>query len=319
MFEFFDMLFLPLRWLIEGVLVIWHAFFSLIGFNPSSGLTWVLSVLGLVIVIRASIIPVTIKSIKAQRNMIYVAPELKKIQQKYKGKKDQFSREAQARETMALYKKYGTGPMKSCLPMLLQMPFFISLFYVIRHAAENTVGIGAMNAELTKSFNEADLFGAPLKMTFQEGLHANNLLVIVLLGIIMALMVASQFFTQLQIVSKNMTDEAKQSSMYRQQKIMLYLIPVMFLFSGLVFPLALNVYWLFSNLWTMGQQALVIKHMPTPGSEAYRKRQERLKAKGKLTDDERNPKPGQEGQQKPKGQRYQPTSAKRAKKQGGKK
>jgi YidC/Oxa1 family membrane protein insertase len=131
-------------------------------------------------------------------------------------------------------------------------------------------------------------------------------------------MIASQFFTQLQIMSKNVSDETKNSPMYRQQKILLYIIPFAFLFSGVAFPLALNIYWFSSNIWTMGQQAIVINTMPTPGSEAWRKRQERLKAKGKMTDDEKRAKalgqdlpPAPEPQQ---GQRQQPVSSKRSKK-----
>src|SRR5690606_23578496 len=123
------------------------------------------------------------------------------------------------------------------------------------------------------------------------------------------LMISSQFFTQLQIMSKNVSDETKASPMYRNQKIMLYIIPFAFLFSGLMFPLALNIYWFTSNLWTMGQQFLVIRSMPTPGSEAYRQRQERLRARGKLSDEEVAEIERVENQQKQQGQRQQPVSA----------
>ena len=252
--------------------------------------------------------------------MMDLAPEMKKVQAKYKGKSDQFSREAMSRETMALYKKHGTNPFASCLPMLVQMPIFFSLFYVLRHAAENTVGIGAMDRDLTNSFNAATFFGAPLKMNFSQGWSSGNTVVVIMLGIIMVAMVASQFFTQLQIVSKNVSDETKNSPMYRQQRILLYIIPFAFLFSGFVFPLALNIYWFSSNLWTMAQQAIVINQMPNPGSEAWRKRQEKLRAKGKMTDDEKRAiEKGEAEPEKPQGQRQQPMSAKRAKKQGGKK
>src|SRR5699024_9413626 len=121
------------------------------------------------------------------------------------------------------------------------------------------------------------IFGAPLKMTFTQGWETGNWAVVGLLGLIMVLMIASQFFTQLQIMSKNVSEETKQSTMYRQQKIMLYIIPFAFLFSGVMFPLALNIYWFTSNLWTMGQQFIVIRNAPTPGSEAWRARQERLR------------------------------------------
>lgn len=300
--------------------MLFHQLFTAIGMDPSSGATWVLAILGLVVLIRSLLIPVTVKQIKSQRAMMDLAPEMKKVQDKYKGKKDQFSREAMSRETMALYKKHGTNPFASCLPMLIQMPFFFSLFYVLRKAAENTVGVGAMNRELTNNFNQATFFGAPLKMNFSAGWESANWTVVVMLGIIMVAMVASQFFTQLQIVSKNVSDETKNSPMYRQQRILLYIIPFAFLFSGFVFPLALNIYWFSSNLWTMAQQAIVINKMPNPGSEAWRKRQERLRAKGKMTDDEKRAiEKGEAVPEKPQGQRQQPMSAKRAKKQGGKK
>ena len=314
MMEFIDTILWPLQWLVELVLWAWHQLFTWIGMDPDSGLTWLLAILGLVVVVRSALIPVTVRQIKAQRRMMDLAPEMKKIQDKYKGKKDQFSREAMSRETMALYKKHGTNPFSSCLPILIQMPVFFSLFYVLRHASENKPGIGFMNKDLTESFNAATLFGAPLKMTFTQGWESGNWVVVILLGIIMLLMIASQFFTQLQIMSKNVSDETKASPMYRQQKIMLYIIPFAFLFSGFTFPLALNIYWFTSNLWTMGQQAIVINTMPTPGSEAWRTRQARLKAKGKLTDDEVAEIERIEGTAASQGQRQQPVSAKRAKK-----
>ncbi|WP_449279394.1 membrane protein insertase YidC [Leucobacter sp. GX0328] len=321
--DFIETILWPLRWLVELVLAFWHWALTSIGMNADSGATWLLAIIGLVVVVRAALIPVTVRQIKSQRRMMDLAPEMKKIQDKYKGKKDQFSREAMSRETMALYKKHGTNPFSSCLPILVQMPIFFSLFYVLRQASgamgsggngSGQAGIGAMTQELTDSFNAASIFGAPLKMTFTQGWESGNWIVVVMLGAIMLLMIASQFFTQLQIMSKNVSDETKQSSMYRQQRIMLYIIPFAFLFSGLTFPLALNIYWFSSNLWTMGQQFLVIRSMPTPGSEAWRQRQARLKAKGKLTDDEKKAAEKGEEPTSPQGQRQQPMSAKRAKK-----
>lgn len=322
MMEFIDTILWPLRWLVELVLWTWHQLFTWIGMDPASGVTWLLAILGLVVVVRSALIPVTVRQIKAQRRMMDLAPEMKKIQAKYKGKSDQFSREAMSRETMALYKKHGTNPFSSCLPILIQMPIFFSLFAVLRNASgamgsggngKGLPGIGMMDQAMTDSFNQATIFGAPLKMTFTQGWESGNWVVVILLGIIMLLMIASQFFTQLQIMSKNVSDETKASPMYRQQKIMLYIIPFAFLFSGFTFPLALNIYWFTSNLWTMGQQAIVINTMPTPGSEAWRTRQARLKAKGKLTEDEVAEIERIEGTAVSQGQRQQPVSAKRAK------
>ena len=113
------------------------------GLDPDAGVTWVLSIVGLVIVVRAALIPIFVRQIKSQRRMLEVAPQLKKIQDKYKGKKDQFSREAMSRETMELYKKTGTNPLSSCLPLLLQMPIFFGLFSVLNDAQHDKAGVGA--------------------------------------------------------------------------------------------------------------------------------------------------------------------------------
>ena len=93
---------------------------------------------------------------------------------------------------------------------------------------------------------------------------------------------ASQFITQLQIMSKNQSPEAKNSPMFKQQKMLLYILPLVFAVSGVAFPLGVMFYWLTSNFWTMGQQFLVIRNMPTPGSEAAKAREARLAKKGKL-------------------------------------
>ncbi|KFF57904.1 preprotein translocase subunit YidC, partial [Cryobacterium sp. MLB-32] len=113
---FIDTILWPLKWAVELLLVAFHSLFSAIGMDFNGGLTWVLSIVGLVLVVRAALIPIFVKQIKSQRKMLEVAPQLKKIQDKYKGKKDQFSREAMSRETMALYKRTGTNPLSSCLP-----------------------------------------------------------------------------------------------------------------------------------------------------------------------------------------------------------
>ncbi|RRD60360.1 membrane protein insertase YidC [Leucobacter sp. OH1287] len=319
MYEFFQTIFWPLRWLVEAVLALWHNLFEFLGMDPDSGLTWLLAIIGVVIVVRSAIIPLTVRQIKSQRKMMEVAPEMRKIQAKYKGKNDQFSREAMQREMMGLYKKHGTSPFASCLPILVQMPIFFSMYFVLRAAAEGSVGVGLMTERLTNSFNNAVLFGAPIRMNFGEGWESQNWAVTAFLGAIMILMVASQFFTQKQIMSKNVSDETKASPMYRQQQILLYIIPFAFLFSGFVFPLALNLYWFASNLWTMGQQAIVINKMPTPGSEAWRARQARLLAKGKLSEDEARAVESAQASQERQGQRQQPMSAKRAKRKGGNK
>ena len=122
-----------------------------------------MSIVGLVLVVRSALIPLFVKQIKSQRKMMEIAPELKKVQEKYRGKKDQLSREAMSRETMALYKKHGTSPVSGCLPLLVQMPIFFALFNVLNGvtlaAQENKGGVGLLSPELVQDFYNAKLFG----------------------------------------------------------------------------------------------------------------------------------------------------------------
>ncbi len=314
----------PIKWAIELILVAFHWLWTTIGMDPDAGVTWVLSIVGLVIVVRAALIPIFVKQIKSQRRMLEVAPQLKKIQDKYKGKKDQFSREAMSRETMDLYKRTGTNPLSSCLPLLLQMPIFFGLFSVLNDAQHDKAGVGLFTQQLANSFANAEFFGAPLKSTFiGEWNHMTagqpfSLTVMLIALTMIVLMTASQFITQLQIVSKNMSPETKASPMFRQQRILLYLLPLVFAFSGVAFPLGVMFYWLVSNFWTMGQQFVVIRNMPTPGSEAAKAREARLAKKGKLVAPDA-PAADAEEPAKPKTtQRQQPINKSRAKKQSGK-
>jgi len=101
-------------------------------------------------------------------------------------------------------------------------------------------------------------------------------------------MIASQFITQLQIISKNLSPEAKTGQAYQMQRIMLFILPFAFVFSGVFFPLGVVIYWFVSNLWTMAQQFIVIRNLPTPGSEAWKERVARLERKGKTLDPKGN-------------------------------
>ena len=311
----------PLKWVVELLLVAFHSLFSVLGMDYNGGLTWVLSIVGLVIVVRAALIPIFVRQIKSQRKMLEVAPQLKKIQDKYKGKKDQFSREAMSRETMELYKRTGTNPLSSCLPLLLQMPIFFALFSVLNDAQRSQAGVGPLNSSLAKSFGNATLFGdAPLHDSFASQWTKMvagqdfNAVVMWIAAVMVVLMTASQVITQLQIVSKNMSPETKASPMFKQQRIMLYLLPLVFAFSGVAFPLGVMFYWLTSNIWTMIQQFLVIRNMPTPGSEAAKASEERMARKGKLIATDGDVIVVQEPK---KPQRQQPIAKNRAKKQSG--
>jgi YidC/Oxa1 family membrane protein insertase len=272
----------PIKWLIELILTAFHTAFTAIGLHSNWGVTWVLSIVFLVLVVRTALIPIFVRQIKSQRNMMLVQPELAKLQKKYKGKTDRESREKFAQEQMALYKRTGSNPLSSCLPMLMQMPIFFSLFSTLQTASRGQKGVGVMSAELSQSFQESSFLGAPLKHSLST---ADGNISVWILGVTMIVaMTASQFITQKQIMAKNQ-NAATQTSQYMQtQKIMLYAFPLIFAVSGIAFPLGLMFYWLTSNFWTMGQQYFVIRRMPTPGSKAFAERQDRLAKKGKLTE-----------------------------------
>jgi YidC/Oxa1 family membrane protein insertase len=317
----------PIKWVVELLLVGFHTLLTSWGMDPNAGLTWILAILGLVLIVRSALIPVGVRMVKNQRRMLEVAPQIKKIQDKYKGKKDQYSREAMSRETMALYKNTGTNPLSSCLPLLLQLPIFFSLTATLNAAQHGDAGVGLMNKQLADSFANAKLFGiAPLKDSISTA--DGNVAVILIAVTMVILMTASQYITQLQIMSKNQTPEMKASPTYRQQRIMLYILPVVFLFSGFTFPLGVMFYWVFGNLWTMGQQYLVIRSMPVPGSDAALAREARLARRA-----QRKPQVAKEAassgsfagvtvveEKKPVStQRQQPVGKSRAKKSGNKK
>jgi len=274
----FDILY-PLKWVIELILVEFHNLFTLLGMAGDSGFTWVAAVAGLVVVVRAALIPLFVKQIVSQRNMAILQPEIAKLQKKYKGKNDPESRQNFAREQMALYKTHKANPMSSCFPLLVQMPVFFSLYSVLSAAQQDKAGVGFLTKVLANSFANATVFGAPLKATF---LTSPETSVKIVAAVMIIFMTVSQFITQQQLMAKNQNPAIQNSQYMQTQKIMLYVFPIIFIFSGLNFPLGVMTYWLVSNIWTMGQQFLVIRNMPTEGSKAFHERQARLERKGKL-------------------------------------
>ena len=319
--DFLQTILTPFEWLVSMIMVLFHDGLTFIGLPAASGISWTLSIIGLVLVIRGALIPVFVKQIKAQRGMQALQPDMKKLQAKYKGKTDQLSRQAMAQEQMALYKEHGTNPFSACLPMLIQMPFFFSLFRVlsgISKANANGQGIGGMSPAQVAQFDPATIFGAPLSAAFLPQLQGGDLKVsVVVLSLIMIIaMIASQFITQKQIMTKNMSEEAMQGPFMKQQKMMLYVLPLVFGIGGVNFPIGVLIYWTTTNIWTMAQQFFVIRRMPTPGSPAYKEYQKRREAKGlpllgaskkKIVEEEIEEVP------EPKGQRSQPQRKNRKK------
>lgn len=267
-------LFSFITWPVSWVIVQFHTVYGAI-FGPDTGWAWGLSIVSLVILIRICLIPLFVKQIKATRGMQTLQPEMKKIQERYKNDKQR-----QSEEMMKLYKETGTNPLSSCLPILAQSPFFFALYHVLNGIASGDT-IGAVNQDLLESAQKAHIFGAPLASKFFSSesdvaaLSASLTDVRVVTAIMIVLMSASQFFTQRQLMTKNVDTTVKTPFM-QQQKMLMYVFPVMFAVFGVNFPVGVLVYWLTTNVWTMGQQMYVIRNNPTPGSKAQAAYLERL-------------------------------------------
>ena len=265
----------PLYYAVSAVMVAWHWLLSeVLGFDPDAGGTWALSIVGLTLVVRAALIPLFVKQIKSSRNMQLIQPRVKELQKKYG-----HDRERLAQETMALYRDTGTNPFSSCLPILVQMPIFLALFRMLDQAAKHGRAHGLLNQDLAESFGQSELFGSiPIKLTFLN--NDGNVGVMIMAAILVVAMTGTTFLTQRQLMSKNMPPDALTGPYAQQQKMLLYVLPVVFAVGGVAFPIGVLLYWTTSNLWTMGQQFYVIRNNPAPGTPAFAAKQKRDAAKG---------------------------------------
>ncbi|MCB0897788.1 MAG: membrane protein insertase YidC [Actinobacteria bacterium] len=262
-----------LEWLeiaVSWILVTFHSLLSPI-FGAASGAAWGLSIVGLVIVIRILLIPLFVKQIKAQRNLQLIQPQMKEIQQKYAG-----DRQRQSEEMMKLYRESGTNPLSSCLPILVQAPIFFALFRVLQGMAQDKA-VGVLTPALVAEGREASIFGVPIYGTFMNADETPNPTATRVVTLVMIiLMSATTFITQRQLIVKN---TAADNPIVRQQKLLLYIFPVMFAIGGINFPLGVLIYWLTTNLWSMGQQFWVIRNNPQPGTPAFDAKAKRDAAK----------------------------------------
>lgn len=268
--KIFEPLYDLVSWIIRGL----HKGFAGLGMNASW--SWCLAIVGLVIIIRILLIPLFVKQIRSMRNMQVLQPQIRKIQERYKG-----DRERTSQELMKLYKDTKTNPLSSCLPILAQAPIFFALYKVLDGIAKGKP-YGVLTQSDVDSAREAFFVTASLSDKF---IGAQSLSVQVVTVIMILTMSATQFFTQKQLMSKNMPAAAMESNPFmQQQKVLLYLFPILFAVFGINFPVGVLLYWLVSNFWTMGQQLFVIRRMPVQGSPAYdammRRKAKKAKAGG---------------------------------------
>jgi YidC/Oxa1 family membrane protein insertase len=266
----------PLYFLTSLVLSGWHSVFGAI-FGSDSGVAWALSIIGLTLVIRAALIPLFVKQIKSSRNMQLLQPRVKELQKKYGHDKERL-----AQEQMKLYKDTGTNPLASCLPLLVQMPIFIALFRCIDRAAKGQTR-GVLTQTQVDSLSQAKLFGARIADTFTGAAGDSATHVRVLAAVLVVAMTATTFLTQRQLMTKNMPADALTGQYAQQQKMLLYVLPLVFAVGGIAFPIGVLIYWTTSNLWTMSQQFYVIRNNPAPGTPAAAAKEKRVAERGGRT------------------------------------
>ena len=295
----------PLYYAVSWVLVQFHSLLGLIfGKTSHESIKWSLSIILLVVLIRVILIPLFVKQIKSQRALTALQPHMKEIQKRHKD-----DRQKQSEEMMKLYKEHKTNPLASCFPILAQAPIFFALFTVLNGISTGK-GHGLMKGQVLEAAKQAQFFGADLSSRFLSANGTTQTKIVTVLLIIF--MSASTFSTQRQLMTKGMPKmDSSNNMMLQQQKIMLYVFPVIFAISGVNFPVGVLLYWGTTNLWTFGQQMYVIKRNPTPGSPAYdewkKKQDQKRKTESAPTDSNE----GSVAVEEPKGQRQQPKKKKR--------
>jgi YidC/Oxa1 family membrane protein insertase len=203
--------------------------------HETGGLSWAWSIVALTLVVRILLVPVAIRQIHSMQSLQIHAPEMKAIQQRYKG-----DRQRQSEELMKFYKENKINPYASCLPIVFQIPIFISLFFVLKDAEKNIFkGLPESALEWIQLVDITE----PVKYGWGP--------------VLIAVYVASQL-TSTYLMSTSMQSQA--------QRIMMMVLPIAFLPFILRFPSGLMIYWLTTNLWTTGQGLVTRRLMPRPAT-----------------------------------------------------
>jgi YidC/Oxa1 family membrane protein insertase len=205
-------------------------------FHENVGLSWGMSIVALTVCTRAILIPLTYKQLKGMRAMQALQPQIKELQEKYKNDKQRMQQ-----EMMRFYKENKVNPFASCIPLLAQLPVFITLFYTLRHELPTDIGCGAAGCtEGQASF----LFVNDLTS------KAHGAELIALLVLYVGTQLASGFFMSV--------------TADKQQRMMMFVLPLIFVPFVINFPSGLIVYWITTNLWTIGQGITINKIIPAP-------------------------------------------------------
>ncbi len=255
----------PLYDAVAWVIMRLHAGLGAI-FGDSSGAAWALSIVILVVLMRLILVPLFIKQMHATRKMTALAPQVAELKKKYKNDRQKLNE-----ETMKLYKENGANPLAGCLPVVAQLPVFFALFGVLRAIAEDQPKYGLTPA-VVASAQHAKIFGVVtvadrlLTSIFPpvfSSIGTSQKIVILLTVVVSA---TTTFMTVRQSMKRGMTPQVDPNNpMASSQKMMQYIVPV-FALSGLYWQYGLVLYWVTTNLWTLGQQYVLFKRFPPPAT-----------------------------------------------------
>ena len=198
-------------------------------FHDDVGLSWGMSIIALTVVTRAVLLPLTYKQLKGMRALQALQPQLKELQEKYKNDKQRMQQ-----EMMRFYKENKVNPLASCIPLLAQLPIFITLFFLLRDELPDDILPGEESFLFINDLTEKAVGGE----------------LILLLGLYIG--------TQL-ISGMVMSITADKS-----QRMLLFALPIIFVPFILSFPAGLILYWITTNVWTIGQQLVIQKVVPPP-------------------------------------------------------
>jgi YidC/Oxa1 family membrane protein insertase len=232
-------------------------------FGPASGWTWALSIVLLVVLMRLIMVPLFVKQMHTTRAMSALAPQMTALRKKYKNDKQTLQQ-----ETMKLYQEAGVNPLMGCLPVILQLPAFFALFSVLKAISEWKPGQTpkyGLTHQMVLSAQHAKILGVTIsdKFLFSSTTPTHAKIVIFIFVLIS---MATTYMTVRQSMKRGMMPAATPDNpMGQSQKYMMYIMPF-FALSGLYWPFGLVLYWVTTNLWTLGQQWVLFRNYPQPAA-----------------------------------------------------
>ncbi|HEY3954582.1 MAG TPA: membrane protein insertase YidC [Streptosporangiaceae bacterium] len=240
--------------------LIMHIHSILVPLHASSGWTWVLTIVVLVVLMRLLLLPLFVKQMHSQRKMLALAPQMKELRKRYKNDKQKLNE-----EMMKLYRENGANPLSGCLPLVAQLPVWYALLGVLEeitrwNQSQGTPSYG-LTVSVVKDALNARIFGVSIADTF---LHTPGTHVKVVIAIVVVCSAVTTFLTVRQSMKRGMMQTPTvdaDNPMAGAQKYMAYIAPL-FALSGLYWQFGLVIYWLASNVWTLGQQYFLFKSIP---------------------------------------------------------